>query len=66
MLFTQNTKAAASAGTAFDGTWAVTADFHENKNPDGTMALAAVKHFPAKVKDGILHGKVGPGDSRLV
>jgi hypothetical protein len=58
MLFAQNTKAA-SPGTAFDGTWAVTVDFHEYKNPDGTMALAAVKHFPAKVKNGILHGESG-------
>jgi len=45
LLFTQSTKAAL-AGTAFDGNWSVTIDFHEYKNSDGTMALAATREFP--------------------
>jgi hypothetical protein len=43
VLFAQNTKA---ANTTFDGNWWVTIDFHEYKNPDGTMALAATREFP--------------------
>ena len=46
----------AMADTTFDGTWSVTLNAHEYKNPDGTLALAVVLHFPAKVNDGVLHG----------
>jgi hypothetical protein len=45
--------------TAFDGTWSVTVDFHEYKNPDGSTALPTARHFLAKVKNGILHGELG-------
>jgi hypothetical protein len=31
----------------------------EYKNPDGSTALAAVKHFSVKVKNGVLHGEIG-------
>jgi len=58
LLFAQNTKAA-STDTAFDGTWSVTVDAHEYKNPDGSVSLAWVKHFPAKVKNVVLHGDRG-------
>jgi hypothetical protein len=58
LLFAQNTKAA-STDTTFDGTWSVTVDFHEYKNPDGSMARAWVKHFAAEVKNGVLHGELG-------
>jgi CHAT domain-containing protein len=58
LLFAQNTKAASSV-TAFDGTWSVTINAHEYKNADGTVSLAWVRHFPAKVKNGILHGEAG-------
>jgi CHAT domain-containing protein len=56
LLFAQNTRAASSV-TAFDGTWSVTINAHEYKNADGTVSLAWVRHFPAKVKNGILHGE---------
>jgi hypothetical protein len=59
--FAQNTKAA-STDTTFDGTWSVTVDFHEYKNPDGSVARAWVKHFAAEVKNGVLHGH-GTGKS---
>jgi len=49
----------AMADTTFDGNWWVTVDYHEYKNPDGSTALAAVKHFPVKVKNGVLHGEIG-------
>ena len=49
----------AIADTTFDGNWWVTVDYHEYKNPDGSTALAAVKHFPVKVKNGVLHGEIG-------
>src|SRR5260370_32003215 len=58
MLFAQNTKAASTV-TAFDGTWSVTVNAHEYKNPDGSVALAFVRHLPAKVKNGVLHGESG-------
>src|SRR5260370_22979272 len=58
LLFAQNTKAALTV-TAFDGTWSVTVDFHEYRNPDGSVAHAWVKHFSAKVKNGVLHGELG-------
>ena len=58
LLFAQNTRAASTV-TAFDGTWSVTINGHEYKNADGTVALAFVRHFPAKVKNGILHGEAG-------
>ena len=58
LLFAQNTKAAAMV-TAFDGTWSVTLNAHEYKNPDGTVTLAWVRHFRAEVKNGVLHGEIG-------
>ena len=58
LLFAQNTKAASTDRT-FDGTWSVTVDFHEYKNPDGSMARAWVKHFAAEVENGVLHGELG-------
>ena len=58
LLFARNTKAA-STDTTFDGTWSVTVDFHEYKNPDGSTARAWVKHFAAEVKNGVLHGELG-------
>jgi hypothetical protein len=48
-----------AATTTFDGNWWVTVDYHEYKNPDGSTALAAVKHFSVKVKNGVLHGEIG-------
>jgi hypothetical protein len=48
-----------AATTTFDGNWWVTVDYHEYKNPDGSTALAAVKHFPVKVNNGVLHGEIG-------
>jgi hypothetical protein len=56
LLCTQNIKAA-SDSAAFDGTWAVTLDAHEFKNPDDTVARPAVMNFPANVKNGVLHGE---------
>jgi len=53
------TKAATEGTTAFDGTWAVTVDFHAYKNPDGTVAKATVRNFVATVKNGVLHGQTG-------
>jgi hypothetical protein len=58
LLFAQNTNAA-STDTAFDGTWSVTVNFHEYKNPDGSTARAWVKNLSAKVKNGVLHGELG-------
>ena len=58
LLFAQNTKTA-STDTAFDGTWSVTMNAQEYKNPDGTVTLAWVRHFRAKVKNGVLHGETG-------
>ena len=58
LLFAQNTKAA-STDTAFDGTWSVTVNAHEYQNADGSTALAWVIHFPAEVKNGVLHGEHG-------
>ena len=55
-LLVAQTKAAT---TAFDGTWSVTIDFHEYINPDGSTARAWVKRFPAKIKNGVLHGELG-------
>ena len=57
MLFPQNTKAA-STDTAFDGTWSVTLNTHDYKDPNtGQVALAYVYHFPAEIKMGVLHGE---------
>ena len=55
--FAQNTKAA-SAVTAFDGTWSLTLNGHEYKDPrTGVVAAGYIIHFPAKVKNGVLHGE---------
>jgi hypothetical protein len=56
LLFAHNTKAASTV-TAFDGTWSVTGNGHEYINPDGSVTLTWVIHFPAKVKNGVLHGE---------
>ena len=45
----------AMADTTFDGTWSVTLNAHECKNPDGTVARGVILHFSAKVKNGVLH-----------
>ena len=58
LLFAQDAKAASDA-TGFDGTWSVTVNAHEYKNPDGTTASAWIIRFPAKVKNGVLHGEYG-------
>ncbi|MBV8414835.1 MAG: CHAT domain-containing protein [Verrucomicrobia bacterium] len=58
LLFGPNTRAASTV-TAFDGTWSVTINAQDYKNADGTVALAWVRYFPAKVKNGILHGEAG-------
>jgi hypothetical protein len=50
LLFAQNTKAA-STDTAFDGTWSVTVNYHEYKNPDGSVALATVKGSNLNIQD---------------
>jgi hypothetical protein len=42
----------AMADTTFDGTWSVTLNAHECKNPDGTVARGVILHFSAKVKMG--------------
>jgi hypothetical protein len=43
LLFAQNTKAA-STDTAFDGTWSVTVNYHEYKNPDGVKSQYSRYH----------------------
>ena len=53
-------KAATEGTTAFDGTWAVTVDFHAYKNPDGTVAKPTVRRFVATVKKESCMGKPGP------
>ena len=58
MLFPQITKAVSDT-TAFDGTWSVTQDTREFKNPDGSVARAWTQHFFATVKNGVLHGERG-------
>jgi hypothetical protein len=44
-------QAAMADTTAFDGTWFVTVDFHEYRNPDGSTALPTARHFPAKAAE---------------
>jgi hypothetical protein len=58
LVFPQITKAASDT-TAFDGTWSVTQDTREFKNPDGSVARAWTQHFFATVKNGVLHGERG-------
>ena len=59
LLFAENTKAASTV-TAFDGTWSVTVKAPEYKNPvDGTVTRAVSATYPAKVKNGVLHGWIG-------
>jgi len=58
-MFAPNTRAASTAESAFDGTWWVTVNAPDYKNPDGKVSLAWMKHFPAKVKNGVLHGELG-------
>ena len=51
---------AESAVTAFDGTWAVTLNGHEYKDPNtGQTAQAYVYHFNAQVKNGFLRDEHG-------
>ena len=47
LLFAQNTKAASTDTTAFDGTWSVTLDAKAFKNPDGRNGLPYVSRFSA-------------------
>ena len=58
LLCAQNTTAASDTA-AFDGAWSVTVDYHEYKNPDGTVAKAAVNRTQAEVKNGVLHAEYG-------
>jgi hypothetical protein len=46
----------AMAESTFDGTWSVTLNAHEYKNPDGSVARGVILHFQAKVENGVLHG----------
>jgi len=57
LLYAQNTSSASE--TAFDGTWSLTVDYREYKNPDGTVALPWVIHCQAEVKNGVLHAQHG-------
>jgi hypothetical protein len=51
---------AASDRTAFDGTWSVTLNAHDYKDPNtGQVALAYVYHFSAEIKNDVLHGERG-------
>lgn len=51
-------QARAASGT-FDGTWGVTLDTPEYKDPTGLVIKAYTFQFPAQVKDGVLHGEHG-------
>ena len=57
LLYAQNTRGASD--TAFDGTWSLTVDYREYKNPDGTVALPWVIHCQAEVKNGVLDAEHG-------
>jgi hypothetical protein len=51
---------AASDRTAFAGTWLVTLNAHDYKDPNtGQVALAYVYHFSAEIKNDVLHGERG-------
>ena len=54
-----NLQAAAPGQTSFDGSWEVTLDAKEFKNPDGSKALPWALQFPATIKNGSLHGERG-------
>jgi CHAT domain-containing protein len=57
LLLAQNTKAE-STDTAFDGTWLLTLNAQEYKDPHtGLIAAPFILHFSAKVKNGNLHGE---------
>jgi hypothetical protein len=43
----------AVAETSFDGTWSVTTNVHDYKNPNGTMSRAYTWQFPMTVKNGV-------------
>ena len=46
--------------TSFDGTWSVTLSKTDYKDPvSGAVAKAYTMHFPATVKNGLLHGEHG-------
>jgi hypothetical protein len=49
LMLAPNTRAASTADTTSDGTWWVTVNAPDYKNPDGKVSLAWMKHFPAKV-----------------
>jgi hypothetical protein len=59
LLGQPNLMAAAQGPAKFDGSWEVTADTKEYKNPDGSTAQRWVINFPATVKNGVLHGEHG-------
>ena len=44
---------------SFDGTWAVTLNTPEYKDPTGVVALAYTFQFPAEVKNGVISGEHG-------
>jgi len=52
-----NLKAATGAMTQFDGSWTITANFHQYKDPTGPVASAFTIQFPAKVTNGVLSGE---------
>ena len=53
----QNLKASSEATTKFDGSWTVTANFHQYKDPTGPVASAFTIQFPARVTNGVLSGE---------
>jgi hypothetical protein len=60
-----NLRAAAQGPAKFDGSWEVRVDTKAYKNADGTTAQPWVKHLVATVKNGVFHGEVELGVSRL-
>jgi hypothetical protein len=53
----QNLKGSTEATTKFDGSWTITANFHQYKDPTGPVASAFTIQFPAKVTNGVLNGE---------
>jgi hypothetical protein len=53
-------QAAMADTTAFDGTWFVTVDAQDYKNPDSTMAHHWAIQFPAEVKKGCCTESMAP------
>jgi hypothetical protein len=59
LLGQPNLKAAEQGPAKFDGSWKVTVDTKEYKNPDGSTAKEWIINFPATVKNGVFHGEHG-------